>query len=68
MQRLREGGLLAVITPMPLELAVFGSDGGSHAQFGHCGPQAGDGIARIDRDEQQRQTAETVLTFLRALR
>lgn len=52
--------------PPGTELVVI--DGGNHAQFGHYGPQAGDGNARIDRDEQQRQTAETVLTFVRALR
>ena len=52
--------------PAGTELVVI--DGGNHAQFGHYGPQAGDGNARIDREEQQRQTAETVLTFVRALR
>jgi len=43
-------------------------EGGNHAGFGHYGPQAGDGVAAIDREEQQRQTAETVLAFLRDLR
>jgi len=43
-------------------------DGGNHAGFGHYGPQAGDGVAGIDREEQQRQAAETVLGFLRELR
>jgi hypothetical protein len=43
-------------------------EGGNHAGFGHYGPQAGDGVATIDRDEQQRQAAETVLGFLRGLR
>lgn len=43
-------------------------EGGNHAGFGHYGPQAGDGVAAIDHEEQQRQTAETVLAFLRDLR
>jgi hypothetical protein len=52
--------------PPGTELVVI--DGGNHAQFGHYGPQSGDGVATIDREEQQRQTAETVLAFLGALR
>ncbi len=51
--------------PPGTELVVI--EGGNHAGFGHYGPQAGDGIASIDREEQQRQTAETVLSFVRAL-
>ncbi|MFU8887964.1 MAG: alpha/beta hydrolase [Trueperaceae bacterium] len=43
-------------------------EGGNHAGFGHYGPQAGDGVATIEREEQQRQAAETVLGFLRDLR
>jgi hypothetical protein len=52
--------------PPGTELVVI--DGGNHAQFGHYGPQAGDGVAAIDREEQQRQAAETVLAFLRGIR
>jgi pimeloyl-ACP methyl ester carboxylesterase len=52
--------------PAGTELVVI--DGGNHAQFGHYGPQAGDGVATIDRQEQQRQTVETVLAFLEGLR
>lgn len=51
--------------PPGAELVVI--DGGNHAQFGDYGPQAGDGVATIGRDEQQRQTAVTLLAFLRAL-
>jgi hypothetical protein len=51
--------------PPGTELVVI--DGGNHAQFGHYGPQAGDGVAAIDREEQQRQAAETVLAFLRGI-
>jgi hypothetical protein len=42
-------------------------EGGNHAGFGDYGPQAGDGTATIDREEQQRQTAETLLAFVRSL-
>jgi pimeloyl-ACP methyl ester carboxylesterase len=52
--------------PAGTELVVI--EGGNHAQFGHYGPQSGDGVATIDREEQQRQTAETVLAFLEGLR
>ena len=51
--------------PPGSELVVI--DGGNHAGFGHHGPQAGDGTATIDREEQQRQTAETLLAFVRTL-
>lgn len=52
--------------PPGTELVVI--DGGNHAGFAHYGPQAGDGEARIEREEQQRQTAETLLEFVASLR
>jgi hypothetical protein len=52
--------------PPGSELIVI--EGGNHAGFGHYGPQVGDGVAGIDREEQQRQTAEAVLAFVRGLR
>jgi len=51
--------------PPGTELIVI--EGGNHAGFGHYGPQAGDGVASIDREEQQRQAAETVLAFVHSL-
>ena len=51
--------------PPGSELVVI--DGGNHAGFGHYGPQTGDGTATIDREEQQRQTAATLLAFVRSL-
>jgi hypothetical protein len=51
--------------PPGSELVVI--EGGNHAGFGHYGPQAGDGTATIDREEQQRQTAATLLAFVRSL-
>jgi len=52
--------------PPGTELVVI--DGGNHAQFGYYGPQAGDGVATIPREEQQRQAAATLLAFLLSLR
>jgi hypothetical protein len=55
LQRLPEGTDLKVI------------EGGNHAQFGDYGPQKGDGIATISRDEQQRMAAETILELVQKL-
>ncbi len=41
--------------------------GGNHAQFGWYGSQAGDGAAMIPRLEQQEQTLEAVLDFMRSI-
>jgi pimeloyl-ACP methyl ester carboxylesterase len=38
--------------------------GGNHAQFGYYGTQLGDSKATISREEQQAETAVTLLTFL----
>ena len=38
--------------------------GGNHAQFGDYGPQRGDGEAVITPDEQQTQTAQTILHWI----
>lgn len=43
-------------------------DGGNHAQFGHYGPQKGDGLATISRVEQQKQTAEIILELFNKIR
>ena len=55
LRRLPEGTSLKVI------------DGGNHAQFGHYGPQKGDGIATISREEQQRLTAAAILELANGL-
>ncbi len=60
-------GFEASLARLPPGTELIVIDGGNHAGFGHYGPQAGDGVATIDREEQQRQTAETVLRFVRAL-
>ncbi|GAB4559451.1 MAG: alpha/beta hydrolase [Anaerolineae bacterium] len=38
--------------------------GGNHAQMGWYGPQRGDGVARIDREEQQAIVLEATVEFL----
>ena len=44
----------------PLEVL----DGGNHAQFGNYGPQEGDGVATMGRDEQQRLTASAIAALV----
>ena len=61
-------GFEASLARLPPGTALIVIEGGNHAQFGHDGPQAGDGVATIDREEQQRQTAEAVLAFVGASR
>lgn len=51
--------------PTGAELVLI--EGGNHAQFGHYGPQAGDGVATIEREEQQRRTAEAILALAQQL-
>lgn len=41
-------------------------EGGNHAYFGNYGEQAGDGVAAISREEQQRQTADELVAFAHA--
>jgi pimeloyl-ACP methyl ester carboxylesterase len=39
-------------------------EGGNHAQFGHYGPQKGDGTASVSREEQQRLTTNAILKLV----
>lgn len=41
-------------------------EGGNHAYFGNYGEQKGDGTATISREEQQRITAELIMSFITA--
>jgi dienelactone hydrolase len=43
-------------------------DGGNHAQFGHYGPQSGDGVATISREEQQQQTTQAIVELIDQLK
>ena len=60
-------GFEASLARLPPGTQLIVIEGGNHAGFGHYGPQAGDGVASIDREEQQQQTVETVVGFVRAL-
>ena len=42
-------------------------DGGNHAQFGNYGPQAGDGVATISREDQQQQAVAAVVELANQL-
>ena len=48
------------LTRLPDGTPLVVIDGGNHAQFGHYGPQAGDGVATISREEQQQQTTTAI--------
>ena len=43
-------------------------DGGNHAQYGNYGPQAGDGVATMSREEQQRLTTAAVVELAKQLK
>ena len=50
---------------LPADTTEVILDGGSHAQFGSYGPQDGDGIPTISGEEQVRQTAEVITSFIK---
>lgn len=52
---------------LPANTVWVAIDGGNHAQFGYYGDQSGDNVATISREEQQRQTAEAIISFLSSL-
>ena len=39
--------------------------GGNHANFGNYGEQSGDGDASITREEQQKQTADAIIEYIK---
>jgi dienelactone hydrolase len=45
---------------LPADTKVILIEGGNHAQYGNYGPQAGDGVATISREEQQQQTVKAI--------
>ncbi len=52
---------------MPANVEYVVIEGGNHAQFGDYGFQPGDNEADISRADQQAQTVEAVVEFLRSL-
>lgn len=49
---------------MPKSYTEICIEGGNHAWFGNYGEQDGDGIAKISREEQQKQTADAILSLI----
>jgi len=43
-------------------------DGGNHAQYGNYGPQAGDGVATMSREQQQQLTTAAVVELAKQLK
>ncbi len=52
---------------LPANTVWVAIEGGNHAQFGYYGDQSGDNAATISREEQQRQTAAAIISFLSSL-
>ena len=50
---------------MPEDSRAVQIEGGNHAQFGDYGEQNGDGTAEISRDEQQHQTVDAIISFIK---
>jgi hypothetical protein len=53
---------------LPADTKMIMIPGGNHAQYGDYGPQAGDGLATISRDEQQQQTVAAVTKLVNELK
>ncbi len=53
---------------LPADTKMITIEGGNHAQYGNYGPQAGDGIATISREEQQQQTVSAVMELVHELK
>lgn len=51
----------------PANTSFITIEGGNHYQFGNYGTQDGDNNATISREEQQQQTIEYILEFLKSL-
>jgi dienelactone hydrolase len=56
---------LKLLPPTSREVLI---EGGNHAQYGNYGPQAGDGVATISREEQQQQTVTATLELVNQIR
>ena len=61
------GSFVASLQRLPPDTTLVEIAGGNHAQFGHYGPQAGDGTAAISREDQQQQTVAAIVELARRL-
>jgi len=50
--------------PLAKVLTEYVIEGGNHANFGNYGEQKGDGIARLPKEEQWKETIELIMEFL----
>lgn len=57
----------ASLERLPEGASLVEIEGGNHAQFGDYGPQDGDGVATIGRDQQQRQTVGAIVGLVETL-
>lgn len=57
----------ASLQRLPEGTSLVRIEGGNHAQFGNYGPQKGDGVATIGREEQQRLTVNAILALVSGL-
>jgi hypothetical protein len=57
----------ASLQRLPDDTSLITIEGGNHAQFGHYGPQDGDGVATMSRDEQQQITVDAILELIDTL-
>ena len=53
---------------LPVDTKVVTIEGGNHSQYGNYGPQAGDGTATINREDQQEQTVNAVMELVNELK
>ena len=56
------------LTRLPAGTPLVIIDGGNHAQFGNYGPQSGDGVATISREDQQQQTVQAIVELVGQLK
>lgn len=49
---------------LPTDAVITTIEGGNHAQYGYYGPQIGDGVASIPREEQQQQMVAAALALM----
>lgn len=52
------------LSRLPPDSRLVIIEGGNHAQFGNYDPKAGDGMATINRESQQKQAAEAVMALM----
>jgi dienelactone hydrolase len=62
-----EAKIQHALPQLPPDVQVITLQGGNHAQFGNYGPQAGDGVATMSREEQQAKTVEAIAAMMKQI-